>query len=55
MEVALAKIEKRVVPSFEGTEEELESLLAEGMESGELGSSEAWDFIDRKIEELRSK
>ena len=43
VEAALAAVEQRAVPGFEGTAAELDSLLAEGLASKELSDDEFWN------------
>ena len=40
VEAALAAIEQRAVPGFQGTSEELNTLLAEGLASNQLAEEE---------------
>jgi putative addiction module CopG family antidote len=42
VEAALTAVEQRTVPGFAGTQEELDSLLAEGLASEQLGEDEFW-------------
>ncbi|MBV8729471.1 MAG: hypothetical protein JO336_06650, partial [Acidobacteriia bacterium] len=39
MEAALAAVEQRTVPGFDGTKEEFEALLAEGLASKEIAKT----------------
>ena len=48
VEAALAAVEQRTVPGFEGAEEELETLLAEGLASKELTEDEFWNSVNRQ-------
>jgi putative addiction module CopG family antidote len=52
VEAALAAVEQRTVPGFEGAEEELETLLAEGLASKELTEDEFWDSVNQQTEAL---
>ena len=52
VEAALAAVEQRTVPGFEGAEEELETLLAEGLASKELTEDEFWDSVNQQAEAL---
>jgi putative addiction module CopG family antidote len=52
LEAALAAVEQRTVPGFEGAEEELETLLAEGLASKELTEDEFWDSVNQQTEAL---
>ena len=46
VEAALAAIEQRTVPGFEGTQEQLSTLLAEGLASKELTEDEFWGSVN---------
>ena len=48
VEAALAAIEQRTVPGFEGTHEQLNALLAEGLASKELTEGEFWGSVNRQ-------
>jgi Arc/MetJ-type ribon-helix-helix transcriptional regulator len=48
VEAALAAIEQRTVPGFEGTQEQLNALLAEGLASKELTEDEFWGSVNRQ-------
>ena len=50
VDAALAAFEEHAAPDFEGTSEELESLLLEGLESGEPKEADA-AFWNRLTEE----
>jgi len=50
----LVAVEQRTVPGFEGAEEELETLLAEGLASKELTEDEFWDSVNQQTEALLS-
>jgi putative addiction module CopG family antidote len=52
VEAALAAVEQRTVPGFEGAEEGLETLLAEGLASKELTEDEFWDSVNQQTEAL---
>jgi Arc/MetJ-type ribon-helix-helix transcriptional regulator len=52
VEAALAAVEQRTVPGFEGTKEDLENLLAEGLASKELSEDEFWDSLNRETDAL---
>src|SRR5437588_12146581 len=42
VEAALTAVEQRIVPGFSGTQEELDTLLAEGLASKEIAEEEFW-------------
>jgi len=48
VEAALAAIEQRTVPGFEGTQEQLNALLGEGLASKELTEDEFWGSVNRQ-------
>jgi Arc/MetJ-type ribon-helix-helix transcriptional regulator len=52
VEAALAAVEQRTVPGFEGTPEELESLLADGLASKELSEDEFWGSVNRRTDAM---
>ena len=52
MEAALAAVEQRAVPGFQGTPQELDSLLAEGLASRELSEEEFWDSVNGKTDAM---
>jgi Arc/MetJ-type ribon-helix-helix transcriptional regulator len=52
VEAALAAVEQRTVPGFEGTPKELDSLLAEGLASKELSEDEFWRAVNRRTDAL---
>jgi putative addiction module CopG family antidote len=47
VEAALTAVEQRTLPGFAGTPDELESLLAEGLASGELTEEKFWDSVNQ--------
>lgn len=52
VEAALAAVEQRTVPGFSGTQEELDTLLAEGLASEELSEDEFWGAVNRQTDAL---
>jgi Arc/MetJ-type ribon-helix-helix transcriptional regulator len=50
VEAALTAVEQRTVPGFAGTREELDSLLAEGLASEQLGEDEFWHSVNRQTD-----
>ncbi len=52
VEAALVAVEHRGVPDFEGSEDELEVLLSDGLRSGELTESEFWDSVNKRTDAL---
>jgi Arc/MetJ-type ribon-helix-helix transcriptional regulator len=48
LDAALAAVEIAAAPGFEGSQEELEGLLLEGLASKELSEEEFWDSVDRE-------
>lgn len=55
VEAALAAVEQRTVPGFGGTQEELDTLLAEGLASKELAEDEFWADVDRETSAMLSE
>jgi Arc/MetJ-type ribon-helix-helix transcriptional regulator len=52
VDAALVAVEQRTVPGFEGTQEELDTLLAEGMASKELTEDEFWRSVNGQTDAL---
>jgi len=52
VEAALTAVEQRAIPSFRGTPEELEALLAEGLASKELSEEEFWSSVNRRTDAM---
>ena len=52
MDAALAAVEQRTVPGFVGTQDELDSLLAEGLASKELAEDEFWSSVNAQTDAL---
>jgi Arc/MetJ-type ribon-helix-helix transcriptional regulator len=52
MDAALIAVEQRALPGFEGTEQELDALLAEGLASKQLTEREFWDSVDQRTNSL---
>ena len=52
VEAALTAVEQRTVPGFAGTQEELDTLLAEGLASQQLGEDEFWDSVNRQTDSM---
>jgi len=52
VEAALVAVEQRTVPGFDGTDDELESLLAEGLASKELTEDELWESVNKRTDAL---
>jgi Arc/MetJ-type ribon-helix-helix transcriptional regulator len=50
VEAALTAVEQRTVPGFAGTQEELDTLLAEGLVSKQLGEDEFWGSVNRQTD-----
>jgi len=53
VEAALAAVEQRTAPGFDGTPEEIEALLDEGLASKELTEDEFWDSVKARTDALR--
>lgn len=52
LDAALAAVEQAAAVGFEGSEQELEALLIEGLSSEELSEEQFWDSMDRRTREL---
>ena len=52
IEAAIAALEQRTVPGFQGTPEELDALLTEGLASEELTEAEFWDSLNKRTDAL---
>ena len=52
VEAALAAVEQRTVPGFAGTQEELDTLLAEGLASKELAEDDFWADVDKETDAM---
>ena len=55
VEAALAAVEQRTVRGFEGTQQELDALLAEGLASKELTEEIFWISVDKRTEAMLAK
>lgn len=52
LDAALSAVEQAATVGFEGSEQELEHLLIEGLSSEELSEEQFWDSLDRRAREL---
>jgi Arc/MetJ-type ribon-helix-helix transcriptional regulator len=52
VDAALTAVELRTVPGFAGTQEELDTLLAEGLASAQLGEDELWGSVNRQTDTM---
>lgn len=52
LEAALAAVEDRTISGFQGTREELETLIADGLASGEVTQAEFWAAAKKGRSEL---
>jgi Arc/MetJ-type ribon-helix-helix transcriptional regulator len=52
VDAALVTVEQATVPGFEGTQQELEALLAEGFASKEVSEEEFWSSVNRKTDAM---
>jgi Arc/MetJ-type ribon-helix-helix transcriptional regulator len=50
VEAALTAVEQRIVPGFAGTQEELDTLLAEGLASKEIAEDEFWGSVNKQAD-----
>jgi Arc/MetJ-type ribon-helix-helix transcriptional regulator len=52
VDAALAAVERRILPGFAGTPDELDALLAEGLASKELTVTDFWDSVNKRTDIL---
>jgi putative addiction module CopG family antidote len=52
VEAALTAVEQRTVPGFAGTQEELDTLLAEGLASEQIAENEYWSSVNGQTESM---
>jgi Arc/MetJ-type ribon-helix-helix transcriptional regulator len=52
VEAALTAVEQRIVPGFSGTQEELGTLLAEGLASKEITEDEFWRSVNKQTDAM---
>jgi putative addiction module CopG family antidote len=52
VEAALTALEQRIVPGFSGSQNELDTLLAEGLASPEITEHGFWDSVDKQAESI---
>jgi Arc/MetJ-type ribon-helix-helix transcriptional regulator len=52
VEAALTAVEQRIVPGFSGTQEELDTLLAEGLASKEIAEDEFWSSVNQQTDAM---
>lgn len=52
VEAALAAVEQRTVPAFDGTADEIETLLAAGLDSKELTEDEFWESVNARTDAM---
>jgi Arc/MetJ-type ribon-helix-helix transcriptional regulator len=55
VDAALVAVEQATVPGFEGSQQELEALLAEGLASKMLTEEEFWSSVRRRTDEVRAE
>jgi Arc/MetJ-type ribon-helix-helix transcriptional regulator len=55
VDAALAAVEQWATPNFEGTQQELEALLAEGFASKEMSEEVFWTSVNRRTDALRAE
>jgi putative addiction module CopG family antidote len=55
IEAALFALEQMTIPNFEGTQQELEALLAEGLASKEMSEEEFWASVNRRTDAMRAE
>ena len=52
VEAALTAVEQRIVPGFSGTQQELDTLLAEGLASKEITEDEFWGSANKQTDAM---
>jgi Arc/MetJ-type ribon-helix-helix transcriptional regulator len=52
VEAALTAMEQRIVPGFSGTQQELDTLLADGLASKEITEDEFWRSVNKQTDAL---
>lgn len=52
VEAALAAVEQRSLPGFDGTQEDLDTLLSEGMASEKLAETDFWSSVNQRTDSL---
>jgi Arc/MetJ-type ribon-helix-helix transcriptional regulator len=52
LDAAVTAVEIAAAPGFEGSEEELEQELVQGMASRELSEEEFWDSVEQETGEM---
>lgn len=52
VEAALTALEQRIMPGFSGPQEELDTLLAEGLVSKEIAEDEFWSSMNKQTDAL---
>jgi Arc/MetJ-type ribon-helix-helix transcriptional regulator len=52
VDAALVAVEQATIPGFEGAQQELEALLAEGLASKMLSEEEFWSSVNRRTNAL---
>ena len=55
LEAAVAAVEQRAVPGFQGTAEELDRLLADGLSSTRLSATEFWSSVQAESDSMLSE
>jgi Arc/MetJ-type ribon-helix-helix transcriptional regulator len=55
VEAALFAVEQMTIPNFEGTQQELEALLAKGLASKQLSEDEFWASVNRRTDAIRAE
>jgi Arc/MetJ-type ribon-helix-helix transcriptional regulator len=52
VDAAIAAVEQRSVPGFDGAEAELEALLLAGIDSPEMPEEQFWSSVDRATDAM---
>ncbi len=52
VDAAILAVEQHILPQFEGSNEELETLLAAGLASEELTEGEFWESVNKQTNRM---
>ena len=52
VEAALTAVEQHTVPGFAGTQQELDTLLAEGLASKQFAEDESWSSVGKQTDAM---
>jgi len=52
VEAALTAVEQRTIPGFAGTQQELDTLLADGLASKQITEDEFWGSVNQRTDAM---